>query len=58
MTIICLSFISLDVKAEEVDFYEAEKIDNIYTKVLIQKKLIFKNQDSLEENQIIKLHIV
>lgn len=42
MTIICLSFISLDVKAEEVDFYEAEKIDNIYTKSVNSKETHFQ----------------
>ncbi len=32
MTILCLFFINNNVKAKEVEFYEAEKIDNIYTK--------------------------
>lgn len=32
MTIICLFFINTRVNAEQVEFYEAEKIDSIYTK--------------------------
>ena len=42
LTIICLFFIKSNVNAEEVSFYEAEKIDNIYTKSVNSKEAHFQ----------------
>lgn len=42
MTIIYLIFITSNVNAQEVEFYEAEKIDNIYTKSVNQRETHFQ----------------
>ncbi len=55
MTIVCLFFISGNVKAQEVEFYEAEKIDNIYTKSVrgreahFQKSRFFRRKSDNKE---------
>lgn len=55
MTIICLFFINTNVHAEEVEFYEAEKIDGIYTKSVgnretrFQKSRFFRRKSDNKE---------
>jgi hypothetical protein len=42
MTLVCLFFINCNVDAEEVQFYEAEKINNIYTKSVSSNETHFQ----------------
>ena len=55
MTIMCLFFINANVSAEEVEFYEAEKIDDIYTKSVgksetrFQKARFFRRKSDNKE---------
>ena len=42
LTIICLFFINLNANAEEIEFYEAEKIDDIYTKSVSSNETHFQ----------------